>query len=203
MQIKQIILLLLVTYTFIGCGGGGGDSSSETPTATTITGQFIDAPVQGLGYTCSSGATGTTNSDGEYTCNLGDNVTFSLGGVEIGTASVQTTAITPYSLFPNSTTAAINLARLLQSLDTNSNDNIIVLDAALEANIPTSVDFTATDFKATIETALATTLISSQEAETNMNESIVALGGTVPTPTPIDPEPAENQLPTPPQIPTL
>ena len=192
---------LVLSLLLSACSGGGGDSSSGTPTASTVTGQFIDAPVQGLGYSCSSGKSGVTNSNGEFTCNSGDDVTFRINGVVIGTAAVQITAITPYTLFPNNTAAAINLARLLQSLDDDSSDNIITIDTALEVNVPTGLNFTATDFEAIVGSALGTPLVSSQEAEATMNEAIVAVGGTIPEPTPT--EPIVTNLSTPPAVPAL
>ena len=190
---------LVLSLLLSACSGGGGDSSSGTPTASTVTGQFIDAPVQGLGYLCSSGKRDKTNSNGEYVCNVGDNVTFFIGSVEIGTAVAQTNAITPYTLFPNNNTATINLARLLQSLDTDTTDATITINTALETKIPTDTNFTAQDFETTVQTALAITLVSAEEAQTSMNEAIVSVGGTIPEPTPVE----NNGLATPPTPPTL
>ncbi|MBD3798254.1 MAG: hypothetical protein IE887_11160 [Campylobacterales bacterium] len=202
-HLSTLGLSLVLSFGLNACGGGGGgDSSSGTPPTSTVTGQFIDAPVQGLSYSCSSGKSGVTNSNGEYTCNSGDDVTFSINGVVIGIVAAQATAITPYTLFPNNTAAAINLARLLQSLDDDSSDNIITIDTALEVNVPTGLNFTATDFEATVESALGTPLVSSQEAEVKMNEAIVAVGGTVPEPTLTEPI-VNNGLATPPTPPTL
>ena len=183
-NILSIVTSLTVAIVFSACSGGGG-SSSDPVTAATVTGQFIDAPVQGLGYICSSssGVRGATNSNGEYVCNVGDNVTFFIGSVNIGTVAAQTAAITPYTLFPNNVDAAINLARLLQSLDTDTADAVISVDTVLEANIPTTTDFTATSFETSMEAALGITLVSASEAQTSMNAAIIAVGGTVPTAT--------------------
>jgi hypothetical protein len=173
-------LAIVLGLGFSGCSGGGG-SSSDPVTATTVTGQFIDAAVQGLGYLCSSGKRDKTNSNGEYICNVGDNVTFFIGSVNLGTVAAQSAAITPYTLLPNSREAAINLARLLQSVDTSSTDNIIIINTALEASIPTDTDFASSSFEADVQTALGITLISSQDAETSMNEAIIEVGGSIPT----------------------
>ncbi|QOY51863.1 Ig-like domain-containing protein [Candidatus Sulfurimonas baltica] len=171
-MIRSIIISFLILFSLTGCGEGDGSG--------TVTGQFIDAPVQGLSYTCSSGATGETNSNGEYTCIIGDSVTFFIGSVEIGTSSAQTTAITPYTLFPSDNVAAINLARLLQSVDTGSVAGSIVIDTALEANIPVDTDFSHVDFSTTIQDALSIVLVSETEARTAMNEAIIIAGGIVP-----------------------
>ena len=42
-----------------------------------------------------------TGDSGEYTCEIGDDVTFSIGAVIIGTLAAQTEIITPYSFFPS------------------------------------------------------------------------------------------------------
>jgi predicted outer membrane repeat protein len=184
MKQKNILNILASAITAIilsACSGDSGGGSSDPETSITVTGQFIDSPVQGLGYSCSSGVSGTTNSNGEYTCNVGDNVTFKIGSVIIGTVSAQTTAITPYSLFPNDITAALNLARLFQSIDTVSTDSIISIDTVKESNIPANTDFTSPSFVTTIETALAITLVSEYEAQTTMNSAILAVGGSIPT----------------------
>jgi hypothetical protein len=185
MKQKNILSIVtsLVTAIVLGACSGGGGSSSDPVTATTVTGQFIDAPVQGLGYLCSSGKRDKTNSNGEYICNVGDNVTFFIGSVNLGTVAAQSAAITPYTLFPNNVDAAINLARLLQSLDTDTADAVISVDTVLEANIPTTTDFTATSFETSMEAALGITLVSASEAQTSMNAAIIAVGGTVPTAT--------------------
>ena len=183
-NILSIVTSLTVAIVFSACSGGGG-SSSDPVTATTVTGQFIDSPVQGLGYICSSssGVRGATNSNGEYICNAGDNVTFFIGSVSLGTVAAQSAAITPYTLFPNNRDAAINLARLLQSLDADNTDAIITVDTILEASLPTATDFTEASFETTIEAALGITLVSTLDAETSMNAAIIAVGGTVPTTT--------------------
>ena len=185
MKQKNILSIVtsLVTAIVLGACSGGGGSSSDPVTATTVTGQFIDAPVQGLGYLCSSGKRDKTNSNGEYICNVGDNVTFFIGSVELGTVAAQSAAITPYTLFPNNRDAAINLARLLQSLDADNTDAIITVDTILEASLPTATDITEASFETTIEAALGITLVSTLDAETSMNAAIIAIGGTVPTTT--------------------
>ena len=179
---KNTLKMLLVTTSTIlltACGGGGGGDS--TPAATTVTGTFVDDPVQGLDYNCSSGTTGITNEKGEYTCKVGDNITFMVNSVTIGTIAAQTTSITPYLLFPNNNTAALNLARLLQSIDTKAVTDIIELNSTLEALIPANIDFTNASFETSIETALSITLISDYDAQQAMNSAITTVGGSIPS----------------------
>ena len=142
----------------------------------------MDDPVQGLDYSCSSGATGVTNVSGEYTCNTGDDVTFSIGPVTLGTLSAQSSFITPYSLFPGDTQSAVNLARLLQSIDSdnNPNNNVITLSPVQLSQLPTSTAFSDIDFVANIEGALGITLIDTMTAMNHLNDAIILNGGNVP-----------------------
>jgi PKD repeat protein len=172
-----LILFLLALLT--GCSNGSGSGAQQT------TGRFIDASVQGLVYICSSSTSGTTNANGEYTCPTGDNVTFSLGGQNIGALAAQSTFLTPYSFFPNNFYAAINLARLLQTIDADGdpdNANIIV-DPGF--TLPTNTDFTSLTFEQDIEAALTITLISAIDAQNRLHAAILAEGGTIPTGTSI------------------
>ncbi len=176
--IVSVVILLLCG----GCHNNGG--SDGVTSVTTTTGMFIDDTVQGLGYNCSSGSSGVTNSQGEYTCNAGDDVTFFLGGVSLGTVAAQGSIISPYSLFQGNEGAAINLARLLQSLDSDDDpgNGVIVLDEALIALLPADTDFSSASFTDDIEAALPDpfALISAAEAQARLDEQIVLHGGVPP-----------------------
>ncbi|MBE0498727.1 MAG: hypothetical protein IBX43_05720 [Campylobacterales bacterium] len=184
--IPIVAMGIVVVLAFSGCGGGGGaESSSDTTTVATVTGQFIDAPVKGLKYVCSSGANSMTNNNGEYTCNIGSDVTFYIGTLSIGTVAAQVEPITPYSLFPNNNVAAVNLARILQTLNDRSIVGVINIDAAMETLLPSVIDLTSVSFETTtkteIENAIGTPLISAIEAKESMDTSILTAGGTVPS----------------------
>ncbi len=173
------ILLYISAITLVGCGAGGG-SSSETVPATTVTGSFIDDPVQGLTYICSTSAkSGTTNTEGEYTCVLGSDVTFMLGDVTLGTVSAKNGIVTPYDLFPNNEEAAINVARLLQTLDSDPNDDIITFSNELIELLPSDIDFEnfSDDY---VETALGTVLVDKETAQETLNTAIATHTGNAP-----------------------
>jgi len=166
---KNYILSTILTVLLLTIGGCGSEDSSDS---VTVTGTFVDDLVEGLNYSCSSGSTGVTNASGEYTCNLGDDVTFMLGNISLGTVAAQTTAVTPYTLFPSDTTAAINLARLLQSVNTSASDGTIVINDTLTAKLPSDTDFTNASFETATETALGITLVSSLVAQKTMDTEI-------------------------------
>jgi YD repeat-containing protein len=137
------ILFLTITFSLLAaCNGGGGDSdggSGDSNTTTdTLTGSFIDSPVKGLKFETPT-QSGLTNNLGEFTYQAGEQVTFHIGGTQLGITPGAST-ITPFSLFGiipltneseiinalaandvNSYDRAINLAILLQTLDTDGN----------------------------------------------------------------------------------
>ena len=166
------LTMLLVSVILTACGGGGGSGG--------VTGTFIDDPVQNLNYVCSSGVSGVTDVNGYYTCDVGDDVTFSIGTFVIGTVAAQTAITTPYSLFPNNTEAAINLARLLQTLDSGSTANTIVIDPDLGNKVPSDTNLEDVSFEELVQTAIGLTLVDGTTAQTSMNAAIEAANGTIP-----------------------
>ena len=156
--------------------------TNTTETNTTITGQFIDAYVEDMNYTCSSGLSGLTTSTGSFTCNVDDNITFILGDNNISTVAADL-IITPYTLFPSSVDSAINLARLLQSMDDDGSltNSVISLNKTLETSLPSSLDFASATFEVDVEAALSIQLVDANDAQTRMNDAIEASGGTIAT----------------------
>ena len=105
---KRVLQILFVGWVAVlaACGGGG---SSPGTTATTGTaaplsvGLFVDAPVYGLSYTTSSGHSGTTDAQGQFSFSPGDTVTFSAMGVTLGSfapviAADGSATVTPLNL---------------------------------------------------------------------------------------------------------
>ena len=195
-----------------GCGSSGGDSSEgET---STITGQFIDGAVEGLNYTCSpSGNTGVTNSEGEFTCNADDTIKFSVAGIELGSTNVAT-LITPLTLFPENSEAALNVAQLLQTLDSDGDaQNGIHLDTntnALQAlqtyfaseqylDTDFAIDFTSSEFDTFMAGVLGDVLVDESSAHAHMSETIANYLGdpNEETPSQEDEEEPEEETPEP------
>jgi fibronectin type 3 domain-containing protein len=166
-------------------GAGTIASASVNDIAVTcvdlVTGLFVDDLVVGLVYWCSSGTWHETTADGEFSCPLGDEVAFWLGTNRLGPVS-SSSIITPYTLFPDDSLAALNLARLLQSLDSDGDpDNpFIVIDDALVASLPADLDFSlpVEDF----DQAVTINLVSLEVAQQNLNDAIAQYtpGNTAP-----------------------
>lgn len=171
----KYLLLIISLFIFSACGGGNSSSASYP-----VTGKFVDDPVVGLTYSCNSGNFFKTNTNGEYTCQIWEKVTFRLGDTIIGSVIAKNEIITPYSLFPNNSVAALNLARLLQSLDNKSTDGVLTLDESLLAKLPRTIDFTSDSFVQDVQSVLGVPLVSLEEAKMAMDEGIILLGGDVP-----------------------
>lgn len=108
---------LAISFILAGCGTGSGGGGR----ATTATGILKDANVTGLSYR-SGQEKGETGADGSFTYEVGNDVTFSIGGLVIGTAPGQP-VITPLDFVPASgvdTTAVQNIVRFLLWLDTDA-----------------------------------------------------------------------------------
>ena len=134
------LLAAMAAGTLLSACGGGSTAPA------TITGVFLDAAVEGLDYAVGTAAKKATNAKGEFTCNSGETVTFSVGGVTLGTAPCAA-VITPLTLAGGTDIKAdkvVNRLLTLQSLDEDGDPaNGIKLTAAVKAALASStLDFT-------------------------------------------------------------
>lgn len=183
-SIRTPLACSLITIALTACGGGGGGSNSVAVSSTPLTGLFLDSAVQNLSYNTDT-LSGITNEKGEYQYVEGESVTFYIGNLAIGPVLAQP-VITPLTLAGTtdlSNQTAINIARLLQSLDSNGdlNDGIQISDAA-KSFAPASIDFTVDT--ATFEsnpdvTSFITnsggTLVSEADAIAHLSSTIAVL----------------------------
>ncbi|MCK9389313.1 MAG: DUF839 domain-containing protein [Sulfuritalea sp.] len=91
---KAIYLAVASTFALAGCGGG---SDSSTPSSTALTGILSDSYVKGVTYSTSTGASGVTGANGEFTYKAGDTVTFKIGQATLGSVSMASTALSNLS----------------------------------------------------------------------------------------------------------
>jgi hypothetical protein len=114
------------------------DSQNNTSPVVVVAvdnGQLIDAPVQGVRYESGS-VSGITGDLGEFQYETGGTIRFFIGDIALGEAVRGKAVITPLDLVPNGTIdtpAVINIARLLQSLDSIPGDERITIPAVLHA----------------------------------------------------------------------
>lgn len=124
-----LLLALLLTLLFLtGCGKNNDsdrDNSDYDTGSSFRYGYFIDSAVEGLGYTY-NGRTDTTNRDGRFKYSPGGTITFSIGTLELGTATGATT-MTPLDLVPGAVDASNqivnNMLVLIQILDEDGDLN--------------------------------------------------------------------------------
>ena len=128
-----IFLFTMALLTACGGGGGGGGEASKINT-----GKYIDSPVQGLSYLTAT-QSGTTDSQGNFRYEAGEEITFSIGDVVLGTTFAKS-IVTPLDLVPGAADVTdptvTNILRLLQSLDVDGNpDNTITITPQIAAEV--------------------------------------------------------------------
>ncbi len=135
----------LASALVVGCGGGG---DSSTPSATTKTGYFIDARVEGVSYTTSSGLSGITDPQGAFQYRDGDTVTFKLGNnITLGSTK-GASIVTPLDLVGTSSTTdpkVLNIVALMLSVDSDGDpSNGIKVDSTKVPSVSSPVDMSQT-----------------------------------------------------------
>ncbi|QIC74030.1 hypothetical protein FSC05_10090 [Acinetobacter indicus] len=180
---KKTLLCLTLAGLLSACGGSDNDSSSSpnpSPSNTTKTGVLTDGPVSGATYTI-NGVSKRTNAQGEFEYQEGDEITFSIGNIEIGTVT-GADRITPVELADDVTTRT-NLLIFLQSLDSEGDhdDGIQIPDSVSELDAD-SIDFSksTTEFITSFQPVLQKieifkdkVVVSATEAQANFNQTLL------------------------------
>ena len=127
---QMLLLLFLLSQFLHSCGLVEEPVSSTTcisncsttalPTTTTASGSqavgvFKDGAVAGINFESSSGLTGITNASGEFDYREGDRVSFTLGGIDLGSVT-GAAVLTPVEVMEATGTAdpkVVNFARFL------------------------------------------------------------------------------------------
>jgi hypothetical protein len=166
-------------------------SSLGLPTTTTMgvvstttlplaeVGVFIDSPVAGVAYATATQA-GTTNGDGEYDFVAGETVVFSIGDI-VFPAALASGVITPFELAGSTdidNRIVVNIARLLQSLDSDGNpDNGITIDAGSLTTSALEFDTDPATFEAEVLAEMGVTLVGETQAKAHLQGEVDALEG--------------------------
>ncbi|NQU63300.1 MAG: hypothetical protein HQ517_03305, partial [SAR324 cluster bacterium] len=150
----------------------------------------LDSAVEGIKY-ISGDQTGNTGPDGLFKYVVGESVQFSIGGISSGTVTPKE-KMTPIDVVANATDSTnqivINIARLLQSLDSDGNPaNGIAISAEMTVALQdASLDLTdsSTDFEnafGAIKTDIANThgitviIVTENDAKAHRDDTIVAI----------------------------
>jgi len=153
-QLSRLVVLAAITAVVSACGGhsygGGGSNTTYTPPPQVASGVFKDANVEGLDFS-SGGQTGETGADGGFTYEVGEPVTFSVGGVVLGTTD-GAPVVTPIDLVAGGTSATLavqNIVRFLLMLDADGDpSNGIQISEAVRTRADSwmQLDFGIDDF---------------------------------------------------------
>lgn len=166
---RHLLSAVAMAAALAACGGDGGSDDEDTPPPATGSeaGVFTDAPVNGLAYTASpsgvTGVTGDTGTDGGFSYEPGDTVTFSLAGLTLGSAE-GAASVSPADVAGGDATVAANLLVLLQSLDSDADEGAIAI------SLPANTDLSGLALDAAPETFAAAPVFTS---------AVTAAGGTV------------------------
>ncbi len=204
MSLATTLRLILTTFTavcMVSCGGGGsgsggsssGNSSSSnvsasnvsvvtppvtsSPVLKTLTGNFIDSAVSGLGYKTST-QKGTTDSQGSFVYVEGEKITFSIGAITFPPIQASST-LTPLSMSATNSLSdpvVTNVAYLLQSLDANNDPaDGLVIDSRVAALATSNLNFNQSPTSFAVDptvTALITATDKLKTSPTTMTPDI-------------------------------
>ncbi len=185
--IKRIFISGGVSLMLISCGGSSDPASDPSE---VLSGIFTDAIVSGVSYVTET-RSGFTNAKGEYDYVPGETVTFSIGGIVLGSSSAGP-VVTPLSLVGTSDVTnpvAINIVRLLMSLDTDGNPNNGIqitektrnsaTDAVIDFNLPLA-DFDKTGAVTRLISAAETSnvvLVDAATAQSHLTNTLATTWG--------------------------
>lgn len=159
----------LANYTFspiesiVTINNQDSSGNNFNSTADTLIGQFLDGPIEGLAYSTNTGGFGVTDTSGQFQYTIGSTVTFSIGGVTLGSATGKD-FITPVDLVSGgdaTNPTVLNIVRFLILISEINIDNSRTISPEVQAAAASwsAVDFTS----ATFETDIAA-IISSVQA---------------------------------------
>ena len=174
-------LILTASIVVASCSSGGDGGNITTPN----TGVFLDSAVEGINYSTST-VSGTTNANGEFQYNDGETVTLSIGDIDLPPATGGS-VITPLDLVNTQNvndTSVVNIARLLQSLDTDGDptNGISISDSAHLSATGITVDFSSPTFDDEVMNLVAnsgsvtTVLIDEATAISHLQETLADSG---------------------------
>ncbi|MEZ5503276.1 MAG: hypothetical protein R3E50_11770 [Halioglobus sp.] len=141
---------------FFSSGGGSSDkdkNDSQNEVIVVASGYFGDPRTEGVSY-ASGSLSGVTGKDGLFQYEAGKSIRFFIGDINLGTVRAGQSLVTPQDLVAvggSGSTAAINISRLLLSLDSQPGDSAITIPksarlSAVRSNAAVSSDIAFLDF---------------------------------------------------------
>jgi hypothetical protein len=167
---KWLTVGAVLCMSLAACGGGGSGANTTAPPPTPptppappappapLSGIFVDNAVAGFRYATAT-YDGSTDQNGAFSYAEGEKVTFSIGDINFPTVAAAS-VLSPFDLAgtaDTSDTALINMARLLQTMDTDGDvDNgITIAEDAHSFATGMTLDFASTTFDADVANLIA------------------------------------------------
>ena len=182
MNIRKLIVILLLLAVpvlvgakcafFFSTGDDSSDSDDKDKDEEEIvvaSGRLSGTPIEGANYSSGS-LSGITGSNGEYQYEIGNRIRFSVGDIPLGREVEGRASITLADLTGEESTdatAAVNLSRLLYSLDAHPGDDAIT--------IPAEVRMAATRANESISAAIEYLDFSDEQGFVNAASQLVAV----------------------------
>ncbi len=176
--------LLIVGVALAFCFACGSSDDDNKP--NVLTGQFIDAAVGGINYRTET-QEGITNANGEFSYIAEETIVFSIGDINFPSATAKT-VLTPCDLADTDKTSdksLINMARLLQTLDTDGNpENGITISTDAHtafSNLTTTIEFDSVTFDTDVVESVKIcgsvndTLVDASDAIKHLDKTISAI----------------------------
>ncbi|MEP1444834.1 MAG: hypothetical protein ABJK37_01795 [Paraglaciecola sp.] len=190
MNIRILSTLLPFVYLMFACGSGSSSDKNQVDAPTnnveTAEGVFIDSPVEGLSYVSGS-VEGVTDVNGTFTYEVGAEITFSVGGIVIGSAT-GSAMLSPLSLVESAEDetdpTVVNIAAFLQTLDDDADpENGITITAAQQTEATgLTLDFQQSTFDfefdgevQNVVSVLTSITLAGARALTSADEALVHL----------------------------
>jgi len=146
---KKFSLMSLAVFSVLA-GCGGSDSTPAASAKTPMTGVFLDGAVENLDYVAGTAAKASTNAKGEFTCYAGDTVSFSIGGIALGSTLCATT-VTPLELAATTDIKSSKVNNRLLALQLLDEDRDPSNGIKLTADVKTALASKTLDFNATAD----------------------------------------------------
>ncbi|MDP2370162.1 MAG: esterase-like activity of phytase family protein [Rhodoferax sp.] len=154
LRLSSLLAAMAAGALLSACGG----NDSPAP----VIGQFLDSAVHGIEYAAGTAPKASTNAKGEFTCSGTETVSFSVGGLALGSAPCANT-ITPLTLAGGSNVQADPVANRLLTLQLLDEDRDPANGIQLTTPLKTALTGRSLDFganAATFNSALNATLTS-------------------------------------------
>ncbi len=146
---KKFSLMSLAVFSVLA-GCGGSDNAPAASAKTPMTGVFLDGAVENLDYVAGTAAKASTNAKGEFTCYAGDTVSFSVGGIALGSTLCATT-VTPLELAATTDIKSSKVNNRLLALQLLDEDRDPSNGIKLTADVKTALASKTLDFNATAD----------------------------------------------------